>query len=83
MNTLAVLILLFSLPGTKVSSPARPPVDKVVAHAAHRGGKWYFAQTGHAVFCFGPVMTITQAQGGLQRVATFCQGDQTMVPLRD
>jgi len=26
---------------------------------------------------------VQQAQGGLQRVATFCQGNQIMVPLKD
>jgi hypothetical protein len=41
------------------------------------------AANGHAVFCYGPVMTMPQAQGGLLRVATFCRGDLTMVPLKD
>jgi hypothetical protein len=35
------------------------------------------------VYCYGPVMMLTDAQGGLQRVATFCRGEKTMVPLKD
>jgi hypothetical protein len=35
------------------------------------------------VYCYGPVVFMPQAQGGLLRVATFCRGDQTMVPLKD
>jgi hypothetical protein len=35
------------------------------------------------VYCYGPVVIMPQAQGGLLRVATFCRGDQTMVPLKD
>jgi hypothetical protein len=31
----------------------------------------------------GPVRLLPQAEGGLQRVATFCQGDKNMVPLKD
>ena len=33
--------------------------------------------------CYGPVRFLPQAEGGLQRVATFCQGDKNMVPLKD
>jgi len=29
------------------------------------------------------VMTMPQARGGLLKVATFCRGDQIMVPLKD
>jgi len=28
-------------------------------------------------------MYVTEAQGGLKRVATFCQNDQAMVTLKD
>jgi len=38
---------------------------------------------GHAVYCYGPVLTMPQANGGFLRVATFCRGEQTMVPLKD
>jgi hypothetical protein len=54
-------------------------------HAAKRsrGGRWYFAATGHAVYCYGPVMTVPRANGELERVATFCSNGSPIVPLKD
>lgn len=83
MKALASLLLLFSLPGPQVAKPSRAPVDHVIRQQAHKGGRWYLAESGHAVYCYGPVMMITDTRGSLQRVATFCQGEKTMVPLKD
>jgi hypothetical protein len=78
------LALLFSLPVPKLAPPPHVPVDMAVRHSGHKGGKWYFAANGHAVYCYGPVMYVTEpTTGGLQRVATFCQNDKPMVPLKD
>jgi hypothetical protein len=41
------------------------------------------AENGHAVFCYGPVMLVKRPNGEFQYVATFCRGDQAMVPLKD
>ena len=76
------LALILSLPVPRLAPPAQP------AFAAHKpvppkGGRWFMAANGHAVFCYGPVMTMPEPSGGLLRVATFCRGDQTMVPLKD
>jgi hypothetical protein len=76
------LALLLSLPVAKISQPLHSPVE-TATHHNRKGGKWYFAENGHAVFCYGPVMYVTEAQGGIKRVATFCQNDQPMVPLKD
>jgi hypothetical protein len=46
-------------------------------------GRWYFAASGHAVYCYGPVMTLPQANGDLQKVATFCRDGRAVVPLKD
>jgi hypothetical protein len=76
------LTLLLSLPIPRFAHPSQPaPTEQLVR--ARKGGKWYFAANGHAVYCYGPVMYVTEAQGGLKRVATFCQNDQPMVPLKD
>lgn len=77
------LALLLSLPTLPVAP--RNPVKPATFQAAKRskGGRWYFAATGHAVYCYGPVMTIPQANGGLQRVATFCRDGSPVVPLKD
>jgi hypothetical protein len=76
------LALLLSLPVPRFTPPARSPVEAATGHPRKRG-RWYFAASGHAVYCYGPVMYVTQAEGGLKRVATFCQNDQPMVPLKD
>jgi hypothetical protein len=83
MKALASLLLLFSLSGPRAVVPPRTPVDQAIPPRAHKGGRWYLAESGHAVYCYGPVMMLTDAQGGLQRVATFCQGEKSMVPLKD
>ncbi|MGA2980271.1 MAG: hypothetical protein ABSD76_11830 [Terriglobales bacterium] len=77
------LALVLSLPVPRVAPPAQLSPVASQQPAKRKGGQWYFAATGHAVYCYGPVVIMPQAQGGLQRVATFCRGDQTMVPLKD
>lgn len=82
MKTLA-LALLLSFTAPKLTPPAQLSPTPSQAPAKRKGGQWYFAANGHAVYCYGPVMTMPQVDGGLQRVATFCRGDRTMVPLKD
>jgi hypothetical protein len=82
MKALA-LALVLSLPVPRLAPPAQLAPVSSPQPAKKKGGRWYFAANGHAVYCYGPVMTMPQAQGGLLKVATFCRGDQTMVPLKD
>jgi hypothetical protein len=87
MNVVAVL-LLASLPVVPSQlrdfHPAPQPHFAQSARVPSRkGGKWYFARTGHAVYCFGPVMHVQSDTGGIETVATFCRGDQLLVPLKD
>ena len=86
MKAIAILILA-SLPVPHVSRPAAQPepyfAQPQAAKASRKGGKWFLARTGHAVYCFGPVMTLTTVRGEIQRVATFCRGEQVVVPLKD
>jgi len=82
MHLLAILLSLY-LPTSLISTPVHQPLEKQVVTQAHPNGKWYLAETGHAVYCYGPVLLVKQPEGTLQRVATFCRGDKTMVPLRD
>jgi len=77
-----VLALALSLQFPKLSPPARLSPTPSEQPAQHKGGKWYFAANGHAVYCYGPVVTLPQPDG-LLHVATFCRGDQPMVPLKD
>jgi hypothetical protein len=88
MKAIAIL-LLASLPVPQVQLPGtakpelRPHFKQQATVHPRKGGKWYFARTGHAVYCFGPVMTLPNRQGEIERVATFCKGDLLLVPLKD
>ena len=49
------LALLLSLPGALTPhKPLRQPTTQMTKRT--KGGRWYFAATGHAVYCYGPVM---------------------------
>jgi hypothetical protein len=76
------LALLFSL---SVAKPPQVQRHPTTGHLDQRpkGGRWYFAATGHAVYCYGPVMTVPQANGDIQKVATFCRDGRAVVPLKD
>ena len=76
------LALLLTLPIPRLAQPLPKPSDHFT-RSARKGGRWYLTATGHAVYCYGPVMVVNQLQGGLQRVATFCQGDNPIVTLKD
>lgn len=77
------LALLLSLPVVPVTpqKPLRQPTTQISKRS--RGGRWYFAASGHAVYCYGPVMTVPGANGNLQKVATFCRDGSAVVPLKD
>jgi hypothetical protein len=77
------LALLLSLPTGYLTpqKPLRQPTTQLAKRS--KSGRWYFAASGHAVYCYGPVMTLPRANGELQRVATFCRDGSTVVPLKD
>ena len=83
MKVLVGLLLSLSLPALHPAPATRTPVDHSFANHTRHRGTWYFAENGHAIFCYGPVLVIPVREGGLQRVATFCRDGQTMVPLKD
>ena len=77
------LALLLSLPISPLTpqKPLRQPTTQMAKRS--KGGRWYFAASGHAVYCYGPVMTVPRANGELQRVATLCRDGSAAVPLKD
>ena len=84
MRVLATIFLSLTLPGAHLASGLRSiPVETAKTRPARKGGIWYFADNGHAVYCYGPVTYVKDVQGGLTRVATFCQGEKPIVPLKD
>ena len=83
MKTLVALVL-FSIPAFRPSpAPAPKQPTGTLLSKAHAGGRWYLAATGHAVYCRGPVITINMLDGGPRKVATYCQGQKPLVPLKD
>ncbi len=84
MKVLTALLLSLSFPSVQVAPKTPAPVDHhIVARRVPPHGIWYFAENGHAVFCYGPVLMVPMKEGGLQRVATFCRDGEAMVPLKD
>jgi len=83
MNILAKALLMLSLPGSLFAPPLRTPVNQLSTRQPQKHGQWYLAESGHAVYCYGPVMLVRQPEGSVQRVATYCKGDKVMVPLKD
>ena len=76
------LALILSLPVPRLAPPTQPSLAPSKPEV-RKGGRWHMAANGHAVYCYGPVMTMPEPSGGLLRIATFCRGDLTMVPLKD
>ena len=75
------LIPAFSATTVKPPQPERRPTG-TLSHPV-KNGRWYFAASGHAVYCYGPVMTLPQANGDFQKVATFCRDGRAVVPLKE
>ena len=79
--------MLFSAVGLAMTQPVRRPLPlRQVASRRPQPrpkGKWYMASTGHAVYCYGPVMIVGTWDGGFARVATICRGGLPMVKLKD
>jgi hypothetical protein len=76
------LALLLSVNVSQVT-PQKTLLREPTLHTAQRskGGRWYLAAGGHAIYCYGPVMTIPDANGSLERVATLCRDGRAVVPL--
>lgn len=49
----------------------------------HKGGRWYMAEDGHAVYCIGPQRMLPDSLGGFMKIVTFCQGNQPIVKLKE
>ena len=78
--SLAALAPAMSLP---VQQPLKPRQLVTRHHPPRPKGKWYMASSGHAIYCYGPVMIVGTWDGGFARVATICRGGLPMVKLKD
>lgn len=85
-KAIPILFLLAATAFAKNTIPLRPPVKqqaKIVAQEPDKRGRWHMAEDGHAVFCYGPVVTINALFGDPKRVATQCRGRSANVSLHD
>jgi hypothetical protein len=78
-----ILAALFSLPVAPTAPPQPGAIREQLAQKPAQHGRWYMAETGHAVYCIGPVVTVPDHDGSLLHVATFCHGPDPVVPLHD
>ncbi len=85
MRSLLLLFLcplaLASVPAPRYVSPTREIHGSVPTH--RNGGRWYMAEDGHAVFCYGGEKMIPDGNSGLERVALFCRDGRVIVKLKD
>jgi hypothetical protein len=82
-----VLLLMVASASLFAKSTIPPPPAKehprVVNVQPQKRGRWHMAEDGHAVFCYGPVITINTLFGVPKRVATQCKGRSEVVPLHE
>jgi len=82
-----LLALLFIPTMLFANIPTRQPLPQkelvTTIQKNHSGGKWYMADDGHAIYCYGPQRLIPGPDGNLMKIATFCRGDRAIVKLRD
>lgn len=84
MNTVLFAALLLSLPVTPMlPEPPAALQEKMPQQKSAQRGRWYMADSGHAVYCIGPVVTVPDHDGNLMRVATFCRGPEPVVALHE
>jgi hypothetical protein len=78
---LLVPTMLFASIPTRTPLPQKELVSTIQKN--HKGGTWYMADDGHAVYCYGPQRMIPDPTGGLMKIATFCRGDRAIVKLKE
>jgi len=80
---LLIVLLLASIPPARIAP--LPPQKELIGtiQKNHSGGKWYMADDGHAVFCYGPQRLIPGPDGNLMKIVTFCRGGRAIVKLKE
>ena len=84
---LGAAILFLAAFAPAMTQPVRQPLPSLPLALQHHQprpkGKWFMANTGHAIYCYGPVMIVGTWDGGFARVATICRGGLPMVKLKE
>jgi len=87
MRSLIPLLLFPTMLFASIPTNTRPPLPQKelvsTIQKNHKGGTWYMAEDGHAVYCYGPQRLIPGPDGSLMKIVTFCRGDRTIVKLKE
>lgn len=68
------------IPRPRPHLPLKEPIQSI---EKNHSGRWYMADDGHAVFCYGPAAMIIDAQGEIIHIATFCRDGRPVVKLKE
>lgn len=82
MKTLILALVVASLPYSKPAVRPLSPTQSQEAAKKRIHGRWFMALDGHAVYCYGPVVTMDDVSGP-KRYATYCRGESPLVELKD
>ncbi|HZU44299.1 MAG TPA: hypothetical protein VE994_16605 [Terriglobales bacterium] len=82
MKTLILALVVASLPYSKPVVRPLSPVNPQPAAKKRIHGRWFMAHDGHAIYCYGPVVTMDDISGP-KRYATYCRGESPLVELKD
>jgi len=86
MRVIAVACLALTLASSgfaKTTAPVPKKQVKIEPPPPKKKGTWQVAESGRAVFCYGPVVVMNGFTGEPKRFATQCRGELGMVPLKD
>jgi hypothetical protein len=80
-----LLLLVSACSASTTTRLPRQPLHLTTRNAVstQHKGKWYMAESGHAVYCYGPVVMVDTGPDGIKRMATLCRGNTPMVALHD
>ena len=81
MTLIAKILILDSLTQLKLTPHLRQPTGTMVKK--NHGGRWYMAEDGHAVYCYGESRLIKGPNGEFIRIATFCRGERAIIKLKE
>ena len=83
MKTFALLFLSLTLPGSSFCARAAPSGEDGKDSDRTQGRQLVLRGKRPRRVLLRPGHVFTRRAGGLTRVATFCQGDKPIVPLKD
>ena len=77
-----ILAFLAKAYGKEITKEYKLPT-KIVEIESTGHGRWFMAEDGHAVYCYGPIVRIGGFLGNLEYYATNCIGKNKTVKLHD